>query len=124
MLWLAVALGGALGAMSRYGLTQLLPPAALNGFPWATWTANIIGSALIGLFYVLIIEKGVINEQWRPLLMVGFLGALTTFSTFALDSILLWQNNQWFYGLLYILSSVIGCLLCAAGSMWLAQKLL
>ena len=123
MLWLAVALGGALGAMSRYGLTLWLAP-TLDGFPWATWVANIIGSILIGLFYVLITEKGLINEQWRPLLMVGFLGALTTFSTFALDSVLLWQNNQWVDGLLYILSSVIGCLLCVTGSIWLLQKLL
>ncbi len=122
MYWLTIAIGGALGAISRYGLIQLLSPVG-NGFPWAIWTANIIGSASVGLCYVVIVEKGIIAEQWRPFMMIGFLGALTTFSTFALDSLLLWQNGQLGTAVIYIVSSVIGCLLCAAGAIWLAQQI-
>ena len=92
--WLAVALGGAIGAVSRHGLAHLFPP-SIDSFPWATWSANIIGSVLIGICYVLIVEKGLLADHWRPLLMVGFLGALTTFSTFSLDVVILWQNSHW-----------------------------
>jgi CrcB protein len=123
MYWLAVALGGALGAMSRYGLVQLFP-VAYSGFPWATWIANIIGSILVGFFYVLITEKGMVSEQWRPMIMIGFLGALTTFSTFALESVTLWQNNQLVNSVLYVISTTLGCLLCTITSIWLTQKFL
>lgn len=125
MQWLAVAIGGALGAMSRYGLNLWFATAATSGanFPWATLTANIAGSMLIGIAYVLIVDKGIVAEAWRPLLMVGFLGALTTFSTFALDALLLWQQQQWYYALIYLFLSVFGCLAGAAGSIWFANKL-
>ena len=123
MIWLFVALGGALGAMSRYWLIQFVP-LTVNGFPWAIWFANVAGSILIGLFYVLIIEKGIISEQLRPFIMVGFLGALTTFSSVALDSVLLWQNGEASVALAYIISSVVTCLLCAGLTIAVAQRVL
>ena len=123
MIWLFVALGGALGAVSRYGLTQLVPVAA-SGFPWAIWFANVLGSMLMGLLYVLIIERGIIAQQWTPFLMVGFLGALTTFSSFAVDGVLLWQNGQVSIALAYIISSVVTCLLCAGMTIVAMQRLL
>ncbi len=123
MIWLFVALGGALGAVSRYGLTQLVPIAA-SGFPWAIWFANVFGSMLMGLLYVLIIERGIIAQQWAPFLMVGFLGALTTFSSFALDAVLLWQNGQFGTALAYIISSVVTCLLCAGITVIVMQRVL
>jgi CrcB protein len=123
MIWLFVALGGALGAVSRYGLTQLVPIAA-SGFPWAIWFANVIGSMLMGFFYVLIIERGIIAEQWTPFIMVGFLGALTTFSSFALDGVLLWQNGQVSIALVYIISSIVACLLCAGFTVIVMQRVL
>ncbi len=122
MVWLAVALGGALGAMGRFGIAQLMPSVS-GEFPWATLVANIIGSALIGFFYVLITEKGVVAEAWRPFIVVGFLGALTTFSTFALDGFILWQNGQLSTAIIYIISSVLACLLCAASAILLTQRL-
>ncbi|MEO0442657.1 MAG: fluoride efflux transporter CrcB [Pseudomonadota bacterium] len=123
MQWIIVAIGGALGALCRYGITQLLPPGT-HGFPWATWWANVSGSLLIGLCYVVIVDKGLIAEQWRPLLMVGFLGALTTFSSFALDAFLLWQQGQVYISLIYTVSSVITCLLAVALTIQVLQRLL
>jgi CrcB protein len=123
MIWLFVALGGALGAVSRYGLTQLVPIAA-SGFPWAIWFANVFGSMLMGLLYVLIIERGIIAQQWAPFLMVGFLGALTTFSSFAVEGVLLWQNGQVSIALAYIISSVVTCLLCAGMTIVATQRVL
>lgn len=122
MMWIAVALGGALGALARYALINIMAPIS-NSFPWPIWTANIIGSALIGILYVLIIEKGIIAPEWRPFLVVGFLGALTTFSTFALDGVLLWQNGHGTTAMIYVLSSVIGCFICAIAGMVMAQRL-
>lgn len=122
MQWLMVAVGGALGALCRYGITQLIPP-QLNGFPWATWLANVGGSLLIGVCYVLIVERGIVAEQWQPLLMVGFLGALTTFSTFALEALLLWQQGQMLTSVVYSVSSVVVCLLVAAVSINVLQKI-
>ena len=122
MTWLAIALGGALGALSRYSLIQWLPPIS-TGFPWATFVANILGAVLIGISYVLIVEKGIIPLAWRPLVMVGFLGALTTFSTFSLDAYLLWQMGQGINAVVYVMASVLGCIACTTVTVLTLQKL-
>ncbi len=117
---LAVALGGALGAVSRYWL--MLWAAALTGsrFPWGTALVNVLGSLVIGLLYVLISERMLLSEQWRGLLVVGYLGAFTTFSTFSLDTLLLLQEGRWLPALGYVTGSV---LLCLAGA-WLGMLLM
>ncbi len=107
---LAVALGGALGALARYGVGGLLFPLAGNRFPVATLSVNVAGSVLMGVCYVLIIDRGVLPPEWRNFLMVGFLGAFTTFSTFSLDALALWQNGHLLLALCYVLLSLILCL--------------
>ena len=87
MIWLAVALGGAVGAMMRFGVAVLIPIRS-GEFPTATFLVNIAGSALAGVLFVLIVEKGVLMPHLRPPLMIGMLGALTTFSTFSLEAFL------------------------------------
>jgi CrcB protein len=123
MIWLAVALGGALGAVGRYGLIYYLMPVQGKQFPWGTLTANIIGSALVGLCYFIIVEKQWVAIEWRPFLMVGFLGAFTTYSTFALESFLLWQEGQISYALSYAVASLLGCILAVSASIFIATKL-
>ncbi len=112
MIWLAVAVGGALGAVCRYAIS-LYWPAEHGSFPWATLSANALGALLIGIFYVLLVEKSLLAPQWQPLITVGFLGALTTFSSFALDAVLLWQQGQGLIALGYIVTSLLLCLLLA-----------
>ena len=114
MLWLMVALGGALGAMARFGISQYWPMGGDGAFPWATAIANVIGALCIGLCYGLLLEKVMVADYWRPLLMVGFLGAFTTFSTFSIESLLLWQQGFWQQAVVYMISSVIACLLATA----------
>jgi len=122
---MAVGLGGALGAMFRYAISlwavqrfeALMPTAALIG----TLIANAVGALLIGVLFVVITEKGLIAESWRPLLVVGFLGALTTFSTFSLETVGLLQQGEWLSAMVYVLSSVIICLFLTWAGIELAR---
>ena len=112
--FMVIGLGGALGAMLRFAISvwavqrfeSFLPTAALLG----TLLANAVGALLIGVLFVVITEKGLIAESWRPLLIVGFLGALTTFSTFSLEALGLLQQGEWLTAMVYVLGSVIICL--------------
>lgn len=112
--FMVIGFGGALGAMLRFAIgiwavqrfESLLPTAALLG----TLIANALGALLIGVLFVVITEKGLIAESWRPLLVVGFLGALTTFSTFSIETVALLQQGEWLTAMVYVLGSVIICL--------------
>ena len=123
MHWLSIAIGGALGAMGRYWVSGYLLPVSAYKFPYATFSANVIGSLLMGILYVLIVERGGMPDQARSLLMVGFLGAFTTFSTFSLDAISLWQNGGQFLALIYVISTVFACLLAIIVAVWLTRLL-
>lgn len=106
MNWLLVACGGALGAMSRYGLGQCISqPQQI--FPWATWWINIIGCLLAGVFFAFSQRFPILQQEARLLLMVGILGGFTTFSSFGLETFLLLRQGQWMIALSYALSSVI-----------------
>ncbi|HEY6529562.1 MAG TPA: fluoride efflux transporter CrcB [Cellvibrionaceae bacterium] len=120
MIWLAVAVGGSLGALARFALSLMLSPVT-GKFPWATFSANIIGCALMGFFYVCIVEKHIWPEAMRPFLMVGFLGALTTFSSYAMEVVVLWQSAQ-SLAMVYLISSWLANLSAVGLSYWLAKS--
>jgi CrcB protein len=83
---LAVAAGGALGAVTRYLLAVRLYGELGVGFPWGTLVVNLVGSALLGIVLALVEERGAFTPQVRTFITVGFLGAMTTFSTFIYES--------------------------------------
>lgn len=116
MPWLAVAAGGVLGALARYGINVLLAPASAGRFPFATLTVNVLGCMLVGVFYVLIVERAQLAPLWREFLMIGILGAFTTFSAFALDSVGLWQNGQPLLAALNVGANLVLCLGGAASA--------
>jgi CrcB protein len=92
---MAIAGGGALGALARYGVQHLVQQLWSGRFPMGILVANTLGSLLVGLLFVLLSEKGVLAASWRPFLIIGLLGAFTTFSTFSLDTIHLLGEGQW-----------------------------
>jgi CrcB protein len=91
---LFVALGGAGGAVSRYLLANWAHQLWEGKLPVGTFMVNLLGSAAIGVVYVLVVEKQLIHPDWRGVLMVGFLGAFTTFSTFSLETIELMEAGH------------------------------
>lgn len=123
MIYLAIALGGAIGALSRYGLMNLVAHLLGHRLPWGTLLVNVSGSLLIGVLYVLISEKMLMSGEARALLIVGFLGAFTTFSTFSLDTVLLIQQGWLVQAIGYMLASVMICVLATWLGMALARLL-
>jgi len=121
---LAIAVGGALGALSRYWVVGLASSLFERSFPYATLVVNVLGSFLIGVGYILIVERLHIAPAWHAVLMVGFIGAFTTFSTFSLETVSLIQDGRLVTALLYILSSVVVCLLATAAGILLARQFL
>ena len=103
----AIALGGALGSVARHGMTVYFDDLLGRDFPYGIFIANIVGSAAIGVLFVLNLERGLLSEVWRSLLMVGFLGAFTTFSTFSLQTIGLLQEGRLFAATIYTIGSVL-----------------
>ena len=84
--WIAIAMGGALGAMSRFAMSHHVYQWFGRDFAWGTLSVNVIGSFIMGLSAVLLVDKIAVSTEWRAFIMVGFLGAFTTFSTFSYET--------------------------------------
>jgi|AntAceMinimDraft_11_1070367.scaffolds.fasta_scaffold00061_2 CrcB protein len=110
---LFIALGGASGAVSRYVLSNWIHARWEGHFPLATLLVNVMGSFAIGIVYVLLVEREFIHADWRSVIMVGFLGAFTTFSTFSLETILLFEAGNTLEALGYMLASAVVCVMMA-----------
>ena len=111
---LLVALGGGTGAVLRYQLGRLVShvaPGQALAFPWATLAANALGSAAMGVLIAWFARHGSSSaagaEPWRLLLGVGLLGGFTTFSSFSMESVLLWQRGEAGLALTYIIASLV-----------------
>jgi CrcB protein len=120
---LLVAVGGATGSVARYltgiAMTRLLGPA----FPWGTITVNIVGSFIIGLLTELIARKFSAPLELRLLLVVGFLGGFTTFSSFSLDTMALFERGEGLTAFVYVFASVVLSLAAAFGGLALGRSL-
>lgn len=110
MILLAVACGGALGAVARYLLSRLQPE---GSFPWITLFINVAGSVLLALLYRHF-STTTVSQELRAFLTVGFCGAFTTFSTFSLEAVILLQNGRTGAAAMYVAASVVLCVLGAA----------
>ena len=90
-----IALAGACGTLCRYWLSGLFYDLMGRDFPWGTWAVNIAGCFLFGLVWILAEERGFLSAQARILILTGFMGAFTTFSTFIFESGALAGDAQW-----------------------------
>jgi len=104
---LIIGIGGFVGAVSRYGLALWIGQRWGRSFPLGTFVINVSGSFLIGLLMTLMAERLMVNPQWRLLLVVGFLGAYTTFSTFEYETGALLKDGEWAFAMLNIILSVV-----------------
>lgn len=119
----AVAAGGALGAVARY-LLNVSPLANLfQSFPLATFFINVSGSFLIGFLMILFTEKIAVGENFRLAVIVGFLGAYTTFSTFELETFALVRDKQTAQAILYVSLSFALGLIGVLSGVWLAKRI-
>ncbi len=110
MAYLYVFLGGGLGAVCRYGISSLLGNQN-TGFPWATFSANVLSCILLGILISTLAQKSE-DRMIYLLLATGFCGGFSTFSTFSAESFELMKSGQINTALLYIAGSVLVCLLC------------
>ncbi len=121
---LLVMLGGCAGALSRYGLALMAARLLGGRFPWGTLIANLSGCFLIGVAFALADRTNILSPGARLLFMTGFLGSLTTFSTYALESVNYARNGDYPVALAnFLVNNVGGAVLVLAG-MWIIYFLL
>lgn len=118
----AAALGGAVGALGRWGVAEALPSPA-GGWPWATLLVNLTGCLLLGLLLAVLAARHPDSPWLRPLLGTGVLGGYTTFSSFAVETVRLAEAGAWATAAGYVLASVLGGVLAAAGGVALGRRL-
>ena len=111
----AIAIGGASGAVLRYAIVSLV--AWWGGHVWGTFLVNLVGSFAIGAIVASALDTAWFESFGRPFLVVGVLGAFTTFSAFSLDAIQLYDADRSLLALAYVVATVAGCLLAAKAGM-------
>ena len=124
MVWLAVAVGGALGSAARHGVNILVQERwPLLRFPLATLIVNVVGCLIIGVLAGLVMSERIeLRFYWREFLFVGILGGFTTFSTFGLDTITLARAHSTNAALVNIAGQVILGLLAVKLGMFVASR--
>ena len=121
-------MGGAVGALLRWGIMLGMTNVLRESFPLGTLLVNVIGSLLIGVAFVCLVERiqteGIATSPaFKSAVMIGVLGAFTTFSTFSLQTLEMFADGRGMAGSLYVISSVVLCLLATALGIGLARLL-
>lgn len=119
MLYLLIALGGALGSVTRFALSGLMAEHFGETFPWGTLLVNVTGSFVIGFFATLTSPDGrlLVSPGSRQFFMTGVLGGFTTFSSFSLQTLNLARDGEWLHAGGNVAGSVFACLL----AVWLGH---
>jgi CrcB protein len=116
-----ISLGAVLGANLRYAIARAM--ARFSGFPYGTLTINATGSFILGFFMVWTTERVLADPRWRLLIAVGFCGGYTTYSTFAYETLALFEQGQWFASMANVAATNVLCLACVAAGAALARGL-
>ena len=119
----AIAVGGAFGALMRFFVSTGTYLLLGRGFPYGTLVVNVLGSLLMGALFVVLSERLALGPEWRAGLLVGLLGAFTTFSTFSLETLVLLEEGRWLTASANVFLSVLLCLLATWIGLTLARHI-
>ncbi len=122
--WFAIAAGGALGATARFAMSHHVYQWFGRDFAWGTLSVNVLGSFVMGVVAVLLVDKWDASIEWRAFIMVGFLGAFTTFSTFSFETMQYIQIGEFTKALLNIALSLMTCLIAVWAGLVLGRQFL
>jgi CrcB protein len=121
--YLAIAIFGIAGCWGRYAMTNVVQTLAGRQFPFATLSINLLGSFLMGFLSVATLQKLPIAPAWRTGILTGFVGGYTTFSTFAMEALLLSGQGLQRRAILYLLGSEAGGLVLVFFGLYVAQRI-
>ncbi len=119
---LAIAAGGAIGALMRFWVSNAVHQLLGRGFPYGTLSVNLIGSLLMGFLAYFMLERLALSVEWRAAILIGFLGSFTTFSTFSMETLNLLLDGAYAKAFANMLVSVSLCLLATWIGLWLARN--
>ena len=122
-IYFAIALGGSLGAISRYSVSTATYSWLGSNFPYGTLMVNVTGSLVMGFLTVVLVQRFDVSDEVRLGLIIGFIGSFTTFSAFSMDTIHWIESGAVIKALVYILVSVIACVLGAWAGLISAKQL-
>lgn len=120
---LAIAGGGAVGALLRFWVSGWTYSLLGRDFPYGTLAVNVLGSLVMGFAYILFTERLSAGPEWRALIMVGLLGAFTTFSTFSLETFNLIEEGALLKAMMNMLLSVMLCVFAAWAGVLIGRQL-
>ena len=104
---LSIAIGGAIGASSRYIISSAIQNLSSNTFPYGMLACNILGSIILGLLYASLAKADIFSENIKAFIQIGILGSFTTFSAFSLEAFLMFENADYSAAIIFILLSVL-----------------
>lgn len=111
---IAIAIGGALGSVMRYGLSNWVHAFVGRGFPYGTLVVNVLGCLAMGILFVLLVERMGESALWRAGLLIGVLGGFTTFSTFSIETFNLIEQGA----IARAASNMLASLVLCVGATW------
>jgi CrcB protein len=121
--WLLIGLAGAAGTLSRYGVGLWARSALGTNFPYGTLIVNVVGCFLIALVYELGVSTTLISPTMRVTLGTGFIGGLTTYSSFNYETTSLLRERAWAYGLANLAATLLGCFVAGWLGMVVARRI-
>jgi CrcB protein len=121
--FLAISVAAIVGANLRYLLSRFAAAELGSVFPYGTLFINIVGSFIVGLFVIWTTERALVDPRWRLLVVIGFCGSFTTFSSYAFETMSYFERGQWGLMLANVLGNNLLCLGAALAGMALARTL-
>ena len=120
---LAIAAGGAIGALLRFWMSNGVYVLLGRGFPYGTLAVNVLGSLVMGFLYIVMLERLSLGAEWRGFVLVGLLGAFTTFSAFSIETLTLLEQADYGKAITNMLLSVVACVAAAYIGVLMARQL-